>query len=79
MQQVVACRDLTGFGEIVPGSTMLATKTEDMAAALGDDREKWMRYINTLVGVIVTTAIFDITVLLIVQPCALMSALGQAA
>ena len=58
----MACSDLTGFGEIVPGDTMLNLHTEDMVNMLGNDKDNWLRCFYTLVGVLVATAIFDITV-----------------
>lgn len=59
--KVIACPDLTGFGEIVPGETMLGSSTESMAGMLGEDKDSWHRLMCTLVGVVVSTAIFDIT------------------
>jgi hypothetical protein len=61
--QVVACPDLTGFGEIVPGDTMLHTTTEAMIAVLGDEKPAYLKILHSIIGVIVATAIFDMYVL----------------
>eukprot|EP00121_Abeoforma_whisleri_P007699 Awhi_evm1s7036 len=58
---IVSCPDLTGFGEIVPGETMLNLKSENIVANLAGDEQKWENFYNSLVAVVVTTAAFDIT------------------
>ncbi|KNC79923.1 hypothetical protein SARC_07703 [Sphaeroforma arctica JP610] len=59
--KVVACPDKTGFGEIVPGDTMLNFHAKDFDKALGIDKHAWARFTSSVAGVAVATACFDIS------------------
>eukprot|EP00123_Amoebidium_parasiticum_P017554 comp23898_c0_seq1/m.42021 comp23898_c0_seq1/g.42021 ORF comp23898_c0_seq1/g.42021 comp23898_c0_seq1/m.42021 type:complete len:491 (-) comp23898_c0_seq1:926-2398(-) len=58
---VVACSDLTGFCEVVPGETMLHQHAKEMDEILGMDINKWRSFLWSVIAVIVTTCAFDIT------------------
>eukprot|EP01134_Creolimax_fragrantissima_P005352 CFRG5352T1 len=59
--KVVACPDKTGFGEIVPGDTMSNFHAKDIDAALGTCEADWKKFVLSMAGVAVATAIFDIS------------------
>eukprot|EP01134_Creolimax_fragrantissima_P006682 CFRG6682T1 len=59
--KIVACPDNTGFGEIVPGDTMLNFHAKDFDSALGTDKHAWARFMSSVASVAVATAIFDIS------------------
>eukprot|EP01098_Paradermamoeba_levis_P000344 TRINITY_DN1034_c0_g2_i6.p1 TRINITY_DN1034_c0_g2~~TRINITY_DN1034_c0_g2_i6.p1 ORF type:complete len:114 (-),score=1.87 TRINITY_DN1034_c0_g2_i6:46-387(-) len=58
---VVACPDLTGFVEVVPGSTMLKNDTEAIGSACGDLPSRWEAFYSSFIAVVAVTCAFNIT------------------
>eukprot|EP00121_Abeoforma_whisleri_P005471 Awhi_evm1s4963 len=59
--EIVACPDNTGFGEIVPGDTMLNFHAEQIDKVLGRERKNWEKFALSAACVAIVTAIFNIT------------------
>eukprot|EP00123_Amoebidium_parasiticum_P017556 comp23898_c0_seq3/m.42027 comp23898_c0_seq3/g.42027 ORF comp23898_c0_seq3/g.42027 comp23898_c0_seq3/m.42027 type:complete len:469 (-) comp23898_c0_seq3:545-1951(-) len=59
--KVIACSDMTGFCEVVPGETMLKLHAKEMDEVLGMDMDKWQAFLNSIIAVAVLTCAFDIT------------------